>query len=66
MFRDNDSVLPSFGSRCDSLLSNIEITGEKILHMIRSLDPKKAHGWDDLLINMIKLCDIEIVKPRCI
>ena len=27
------------------------------------LDPKKAHGWDDLSINMIKLCDIEIVKP---
>ena len=30
---------------------------------IRSLDPKKAHGWDDISINMIKLCDIEIVKP---
>ena len=59
----NDSVLPNFASRCDSLLSNVEITGEKILHIIRSLDPKKAHGWDDLSINMIKLCDIEIVKP---
>ena len=59
----NDSVLPNFASRCDSLLSNVEITGEKILHIIRSLDPKKAHGWDDLSINMIKLCDIEIVEP---
>ena len=59
----NDSVLTNFASRCDSLLSNVEITGEKILHIIHSLDPKKAHGWDDLLINMIKLCDIEIVKP---
>ena len=57
----NDSVLLNLVSRCDS--SNIEITGEKILHIIRSLDPKKAHGWDDLSINMIKLCDIEIVKP---
>ena len=47
----------------DSLLSNIEITGEKILHIIGLLDPKKAHGWDDLSINMLKLCDIEIVKP---
>ena len=53
----NDSVLPNFASRCDSLLSSVEITGEKILHIIRSLDPKKAHGWDDLSINMIKLCD---------
>ena len=59
----NDSVLPNLGSRCDSLLSNIEITGEKILHIIHSLDPKKAHAWDDLLISMIQLCDIEIVKP---
>ena len=59
----NDSILPNFTSRCDSLLSNVEITGEKILHIIRSLHPKKAHGWEDLSINMIKLCDIEIVKP---
>ena len=59
----NDSIFPNFSSRCDSLLSNIEITGEKILHIIYLLDPKKAHGFDDLLINMIKLCDIEIVKP---
>ena len=46
----NDSVLPNLISRCDSLLSNVEITGEKLLHIIRSLDPKKAHGWDDLSI----------------
>ena len=51
------------GSRCNSSLFSIEITGEKILSIIRSLDPKKAHGWDDISINMIKLCDIEIVKP---
>ena len=30
----NDSVLPNLVSRCDSLLSNVEITGEEILHMI--------------------------------
>ena len=29
----NDSVLPNLGSRCDSLLSNVEITGEKILRL---------------------------------
>ena len=37
----NDSVLPNLVSRCDSLLSNVEITGEKILHIIHSLYPKK-------------------------
>ena len=52
----NDSVLPNRGSRCNSTLSSVEITGEKILSIICSLDPKKAHGWDDISINMIKLC----------
>ena len=50
-------------SRRNSLLSSVEITGEKILSIIRSLNFKKAHSWDDISINMIKLCDIEIVKP---
>ena len=59
----NDSVLPNPVSRCNSSLSSVEITGEKILSIIHSLDPKKAHGWDDILINVLKLCDIEIVKP---
>ena len=57
----NDSVLPIPVSRCNSSLSSVEITGEKFLSIIRSLDLKKAHGWDDISINMIKLCDIEIV-----
>ena len=39
----NDSVLPNLISLCDTLLSNIEITGEKVLHIIRSLDPKNTH-----------------------
>ena len=60
---NNESTLPNFVSRCNSSLSDVEITGEKILSIIRSLDPKKAHGCDDSSINMIKICDIEIVKP---
>ena len=27
------------------------------------MDPKKAHGWDNMSINMIKLCDVTIVNP---
>ena len=45
---NNDRVLPNFVSRCHSSLSNVEITGETILKIIRSLDPKKAHGWDNI------------------
>ena len=63
---NNDSVLPNFVSRCHSLLSNVKIAGEKILKTIRSLDPEKAHAWDDLSINMIKLCDVAIANVHCI
>ena len=52
-----------FVFRCHSSLSNVRITGEKILKIIRSLDPRKAQGWDDISINMIKLCDVAIVNP---
>ena len=41
----------------------MQITGEKILKIIHSLDPKKAHGWDDISINMIKFCVVAIVNP---
>ena len=58
-----NSVSPNFVSRCDSSLSSIQITGKKILKIICSLDPRKAHGWDDVSINMIKLCDVAIVNP---
>ena len=60
---NNESVLPNFVSRCHSSLSDVKIIGEKILKIIRSLDPEKAHGWDDISINMIKLCDVAIVNP---
>ena len=40
----NDSVLPNPVSRCNSSLSSVEITREKISSIIRSLDPKKAQG----------------------
>ena len=39
---NNESALPNFVSGCNSSsLSDVEITGEKILSIIRSLDPKK-------------------------
>ena len=37
----NDSILPNFTSRCDLLLSNVEITGEKYYIYYVCLIPKK-------------------------
>ena len=34
----------------------------KILALIRALNKNKAHGWDDISITMIKICDESLVK----
>ena len=44
-------------------LSTISITDEKILKIIRSLKPNKAHGWDNVSVRMIKYCDSALVLP---
>ena len=54
----NDSVLPrSYITRCNNLLETIEIDADKVLRIIRSLDCNKAHGWDDMSVSMVKICD---------
>ena len=35
----------------------------KILKIIRSLNPNKAHGWDEISIRMIKISDVALVNP---
>ncbi len=44
-------------------LSDVHISDEKILKIIRSLNPNKAHGWDEISGRMIKICDWTLVGP---
>ena len=44
-------------------LVNIAISDEKLLKIIRSLNPKKAHGWDGISVRMIKICDSSLLVP---
>ena len=62
----NDSVLPNPIPRCNHHLENINIDADKVLKIIRSLDCNKAHGWDNLSISVVKICDSGIVKPLCL
>ena len=43
--------------------SDITIDTDTIIKLIRSLDPKKAHGCDGISIRMLKLCATSISKP---
>ena len=45
------------------MICDFEISEEKILNVIRSLNPNKAHGWDEISIRMIKLSDKSLVSP---
>ena len=40
-----------------TLIEDFCISEERILKIIRSLNPNKAHDWDGISIRMIKLSD---------
>ena len=60
---DTGSELPKDTPASSSLLSDCLISDEKILNIIRSLNPNKAHGWDEISVRMIKLSDAALVIP---
>ena len=50
------------------LLTGFSISDERILNVIRSLNPNsvsrsKAHGWDDDSVRMIKIRDAALLEP---
>ena len=59
---NNMSQLPAFIFKTSSVLETISIDSAKILSLIRSLNTNKDHGWDDLSVSMIKICDNSIVR----
>ena len=46
-----------------TLLAEFHLSDEKILKIIRSLNPNKAHGWDKISVRMIKMCDSALIVP---
>ena len=51
----HSSVLPLFSYRTNAGITSFDFTDEDIL-LIKSLDPAKAHGCDNISIKMIKIC----------
>ena len=60
---DTGSDLPQNIPVPTSLISDLNISEEKILNIIRSLNPNKAHGWDEISIRMIKINDASLLTP---
>ena len=60
---DNTSCLPSFSYRTGSRIKSFHVTENDILAIVKTLDPNKAHGCDNISIKMIKICSQSFVLP---
>ena len=64
---DNDSSIPpNITFATEQKLSTLEFCTDDIVKIIKSLDPNKALGHDEISIRMIKLCATSISKPLSI
>ncbi len=63
---DTGSVIPPQVERYPISISDFDISEERILKIIRSLNPNKAHGWDEISVRMIKLGDVSLIAPLTI
>ena len=60
----NDSKLPSNQIYLtQSRLGSLNFNEDEILKIIRALNPHKAHGYDDISIRMMKICDKSLLEP---
>ena len=59
----NASALPCFSYRTNSRINSFHATEMDKLLIIKSLDPTKAHGCDNLSVRMIKICNESITIP---
>ena len=59
----NSSVLPPLKYRTNKKLNSFSVIEKDISLIIKALDSSKAHGFDNLSIKMIKLCEESIVIP---
>ena len=60
---DTGSEIPNATPLDVPVLTGLQISDEKILGVIRSLNSSKAHGWDDISKRMIKICDQVLIIP---
>ena len=46
-----------------SRLGSLDSNKGELLQIIRALNINKAHGYDNISIRMIKICDRSLLKP---
>ena len=60
----NNSVLPShFTYMTEERIQSLTFSESDVIQIIRTLDVNKAHGHDNILVRMIKLCINSVAHP---
>ena len=59
----NDSILPNISYLINEKIEQIPIVNEKIISLIRKLNPNKANGSDGISGQMLLLCDDSVIFP---
>ena len=60
---DTGSRVPFNFPHPSTCISDFPVSDDKILNILRSLNPNKAHGWDGISVRMIKLSDAALITP---
>ena len=60
---DNTCCLMSFSYRTRSRIKYFHVTENDILAIIKTLDPNKAHGCNNISIKIIKICSQSLTLP---
>ena len=47
-------------------LNTVDFVPEKLASIIKSLNPNKAHGWDEISVRMIQICGDALIPPLII
>ena len=64
---NNNSAIPANTSFVtEERLPTFELCPGNVVNNIRSLDPNKAHGHDEITIHLVKMCASSIAKPLAI
>ena len=59
---ETGSELPADYLLTHHRLESVNLDPAKILSIIRAFDVNKSHGWDDVSVRMVKICDESLVK----
>ena len=59
------STIPNFVPSSVPPWKHLDVNRERVLKLIQALDSSKSHGYDDISVTMIKICDETIVEPLC-